>query len=328
MYRSRISGVGSFLPPKKLTNSDLEKIVETSDEWIRERTGIESRRIAEPGVSTTDLALPACQEALKNAGITAQDLDLIIFATVSPDHGMPTCACILQHKLGARNIMAFDIAAVCSGFIYGVTTADYFIRSGNFKHVLVVGAEVLHNLINYEDRTTCILFGDAAGACVISRTSSDDKNVILATHNRALGELGDLLIQPAGGSKKPITVEAIQNREHLVVMKGREIFKHAVRTMAECCQVVLNEAGYTVDDVDWVVPHQANLRIIEALSDRMGVPLSKVIITIQEMGNTSAATVPVSFDKAIKNNQIKRGDLVLLTAFGSGITSGAILLRY
>lgn len=328
MYRSRISGVGSFLPPKKLTNKDLEKIVETSDEWILERTGISSRRIAEYGVSTTDLALPACQEALKNAGITAQDLDLIIFATVTPDHGMPTCACILQHKLGARNIMAFDIAAVCSGFVYGLTTADFFIRSGQFKHVLVVGAEVLHNFINYEDRTTCILFGDGAGAFVVSQTTENDKNVVLTTHNRALGELGELLIQPAGGSKKPMSIEVIKNKENLVVMKGKEIFKHAVRTMADCCQVVLDQAGLTVKDVDWVVPHQANLRIIEALAKQMEVSMDKVIVAIEDMGNTSAATVPVTFHKGLLSGKIKRGDVVLLTAFGAGITSGAVLLRY
>jgi 3-oxoacyl-[acyl-carrier-protein] synthase III len=329
MYRSWISGIGSFLPEKKLTNSDIEKLVDTTSEWILERTGIESRRIAEPGVGPSDLAFAAAQDALKMANITAQDLDMIVFATVSPDYIMPSAACELQRKLGARNIMAFDVSAACSGFLYATNIADQFIRSGQYKHVLVVGAEVLHNMVDYTDRGTCILFGDGAGVAVVSRVENpDQQSYILSSHMHAEGNIGDLFVLTGGGSKIPLTKEALDQKLNFVQMKGREIFKHAVRTMALACQEALDANGMTKEQVKWVIPHQANIRIIEAVAKHFDISMDNVAVSIQEMGNTSAATVPVTLAKYVKEGKIVRGDVVLLTAFGAGITSGSILLKY
>lgn len=327
-YRSWISGTGSFLPPKKLTNFDLEKIIETTNEWIVERTGIEARSIADDGVVTSDLALVAANKALEMANLKATDLDMIIFATVSPDMIMPSTACELQRKLGARNVMAFDLAAACSGFLYGASIADQFIRTGQYKHILVVGAEILHNLIDYNDRQTCILFGDAAGAAIISRADTDSKSQIFSSHMYAEGDLADLLYIPGGGSKHPLTEETFHQNLHKVKMKGREIFKHAVRTMSSCCQIALDANKMTKDDVQWVIPHQANTRIMEAVAKHFDIPMDKVIQEIAEMGNTSAATIPVALDKAVRDGRIKRGDMVLFTAFGAGLTSGSLLARF
>lgn len=329
MHRSWISGLSSFLPEKKLTNQDLEKIVETSHEWILERTGISARRIAEPGVATSDLALPAAKEALRQAGLTATDLDMIIFATVTPDYIMPTASCELQRKLGARNIMAMDISAACSGFLYGLSIADQFIKTGQYKHVLVCGGEVLHNIVNYKDRQTCILFGDGAGVAVVSRVEDPKQtSMIMSTHIHANGELGELFVQPGGGSKNPFSQEVLDKDMQYVQMKGREIFKHAVRTMSLSCQEALDANNMTKDQVDWVIPHQANIRIIEAVANHFEIPMSNVVVKIEDMGNTSAATIPIAMDAYIKEGKIKRGDVILMTAFGAGITSGSVLLRY
>jgi 3-oxoacyl-[acyl-carrier-protein] synthase III len=327
-YRSWISGTGSFLPPKKLTNFDLEKIIETTHEWIVERTGIESRSIADDGVVTSDLALVAAKQALEMANLNPKDLDMIIFATVSPDMPMPSSACELQRKLGARNCMAFDLAAACSGFLYGASIADQFIKTGHYKNILVIGAEVLHNLINYDDRQTCILFGDAAGAAIISRAAPETKSEIISTHMYAEGELANLLYIPGGGSLHPLTEEGIKNKLNKVHMKGREIFKHAVRTMSSCCQIALDANGMTKDQVDWVIPHQANTRIIEAVAKHFDIPMDNVIVKIADMGNTSAATIPVALDKSVREGKVKRGDTVLFTAFGAGLTSGSMLARF
>ncbi len=327
-YKSWISGTGSYLPPKKLTNFDLEKIIETTHEWIVERTGISSRSIAEDGVATSDLALVASQQALDMAGLTPKDIDMILFATVSPDMPMPSSACELQRKLGCRNVMAFDLSAACSGFLYGVSIADQFIKTGQYKHVLVVGAEVLHNWVDYNDRQTCILFGDAAGAAVVSRAESASKSEILSSHMYAEGDLADLLYIPGGGSKTPFSPSVLANADHKVKMKGREIFKHAVRTMSACCQIALDANNMTKDQVDWVVPHQANTRIMEAVAKHFEISMDKVIVRIAEMGNTSAATVPVALDMAVRDGTIQRGDTLLFTAFGAGLTSGSILLRF
>lgn len=327
-YRSWISGTGSYLPPKKLTNFDLEKIIDTTHEWILERTGIESRSIAEDGVATSDLGLIASQKALEMAGLKATDIDMILFATVSPDMPMPSTACELQRKLGARNVMAFDLLAACSGFLYGVSIADQFIKTGQYKHVLVVGAEILHNWVDYDDRGTCILFGDAAGAAVISRVEGDTKGQIYSSHMYAEGELADLLYIPGGGSKMPFSESVLKNRDHKVKMKGREIFKHAVRTMSACCQTALTANNMSKDQVDWVIPHQANTRIIEAVAKHFEIPMDKVILKIADMGNTSAATIPVALDTAVRSGQIKRGETLLFTAFGAGLTSGSILARF
>lgn len=326
-YRSWISGTGSYLPPKKLTNFDLEKIIETTNEWIVERTGIHSRSVADEGVATSDLGLVAAQKALEMAGLTAQDIDMIIFATVSPDMPMPSTACELQRKLGARNVMAFDLSAACTGFLYGVSIADQFIKTGMHKNILVVGAEILHNLVNYEDRGTCILFGDAAGAAIISRAEPETKGNILSTHMFAEGDLADLLYIPGGGSKSPFSQKVLDARENYVVMKGREIFKHAVRTMSTCCQIALDANSMTKEQVDWVIPHQANTRIMEAVAKHFDISMNKVIVAIENMGNTSAATIPVALDTALRAGRVKRGDTVLFTAFGAGLTSGSILAR-
>lgn len=328
VYRTRITGTGSYLPEKRLTNADLEKLVDTNDSWIVERTGIKSRRIAEPGVGSSDLALVAARMALKEAHLTAADIDMIVFATVTPDKIMPSAACHLQASLGARDCMAVDISAACTGFVYAVSIADQFIKNGVYKNVLVVGADVLHNLVNYKDRDTCILFGDGAGAAILSRAADNEDSDVLSQELRADGSIGEVFIQPAGGSNMPITHKVLDEGLQFVRMKGREIFKHAVRTMSECCTKALEAAGMPAEQVSWVIPHQANIRIIEAVAKHFGIPMSQVIVEIEDMGNTSAATVIVSMDRAIRDGRIKRGQNILLTAFGAGVTSGALLLRY
>jgi 3-oxoacyl-[acyl-carrier-protein] synthase-3 len=328
MHRSRIAGTGSYLPEKVLTNQDLEKIVDTNDQWIRERTGIERRHIANDDQVTTDLAFEAAQKAFKNSGKSAQDIDLIIFCTVTGDQVMPSSACVLQAKVGCRPVPAFDLSAACSGFIYGLSVADQFIRTGMYKTVLVVGAEVIHRYVNYKDRETCILFGDAAGAFIVERAQENDSNVILSSHLRAEGTLGDLFVLPAGGSKIPFSQKVLDNGDHYLRMKGREIFKNAVRTMSSVCQEAIEFNKVSVSDISWLVPHQANWRIMEAVADHFDFPKRKVISIVHEMGNTSAATIPVAFDTAVGDGRIQRGQLILLTAFGAGLTAGSMLLRY
>lgn len=328
MYRSRISGTGSYLPEKVLTNLDLEKLVETQDQWIRERTGIERRHLAAEGQYTTDLALEASLKALKASQKKPEDIDLIIFCTVTGDQVMPSSACVLQTKLGCTSIPAFDLSAACSGFIYGLSTADQFIKTGQYKTILVVGAEIIHRFVNYKDRETCILFGDAAGAFILERANESDSCTILSTHLRAEGSLGDLFVLPAGGSKIPFTQQVLDNEEHYVKMKGREIFKNAVRTMSAVCQEALEYNKVNSDEVSWLVPHQANWRIMEAVAHHFDFPKEKVVSIVHEMGNTSAATVPVAFDFAVQDKRIQRGQLILLTAFGAGLTAGSCLLRY
>lgn len=328
LYRSKVAGIGSYLPERLLTNSDLEKIVETNSQWIVERTGIERRHMAADGEYTSDLALKASQKALIDAGMTPSDIDMIIVATVSGDQVMPSTACVLQTKLGCKNIMAFDLSAACSGFVYATSVADQFIRTGFAQNILVVGAELLQRFINFKDRETCILFGDGAGAFIYTRAQLEDKNIIYSTHLHADGNLGDLFILPAGGSKIPFTQEVLDKGQHWVTMKGREIFRHAVRTLSQACQEALDSNGVRAEEVDWIVPHQANNRIIEAVANHFNFPKEKVIVEIAETGNTSAASIPVAFDLALKKGKIKRGQLILFTAFGAGLTSGSVLLRY
>lgn len=327
-YRTCISGTGSYLPEKTLTNFDLEQMVDTSDAWIVERTGIRERRHAAPGEATSDLALKASQRALEAAGLAASDLDLIVMCTATPDQVMPSAACVLQNKLGARSIMAFDLSAACSGFVYGLAVADQFIRTGMYRHVLVVGAEVLHRYVNYKDRETCILFGDGAGAVIASQATKESDGAILTSHLHSDGSLGDLFVLPAGGSALPLSQEVLDNNLHYVRMKGREIFKNAVRTMTQCCQEALEATRLTVDQIDWMIPHQANIRILDAVAHYFGIPREKVVVTISETGNTSAATIPLALDRAVRDGRIKRGQNVLLTAFGAGLTSGSLILRY
>lgn len=328
MYRSRVAGTGSYLPERVLTNADLEKMVETSDQWIVERTGIQRRHMAAEDQVTSDLCVLAAEKALKQAGLTAQDLDGIIICTVSGDQVMPSTAATVQHKLGAKTIMAFDLSAACSGFVYGVSVADNMIRTGMLKNVLVVGAEILNRFVNYKDRDTCILFGDGAGAWVLSRAEENDRNVIMSSHLHADGSLGELFVLPAGGSKMPFSAEVLENNSQYVRMKGREIFKNAVRTMAACCQEALDANNVKANEVDWMIPHQANNRIIEAVANHYEFPMSKVVVSVHETGNTSAASIPLAFEMAKEDGRIQRGHTILLTAFGAGLTSGSVLLRY
>lgn len=328
LYRTRIAGTGSYLPEKKLTNFDLEKMVDTSDQWIVERTGIRARSIAAEGEFTSDLAYKAALIAMEEAKVTAKDLDMILFATVSPDQVMPNTACVLQSKLGAVPCMAVDISAACTGFVYALAIADQFIRTGSYKNILVVGAEVLHKYVNYKERDTCILFGDAAGACVVQPAQDHEDSVIYSHHLHADGDIADLFVLPAGGSKLPFSQEVLDNEMQYVRMKGREIFKHAVRTMSQACDEALKANNMSPAEVSWIIPHQANIRIIEAVAKHFGIPMEKVVVEIEEMGNTSAATIIVALDKAIKDGRIQRGQNIILTAFGAGITSGSLLLRY
>lgn len=328
LHRSRISGTGSYLPEKLLTNYDLEKVVDTNHQWIVERTGIVHRHVAAQDEVTSDLAFKATHKALQEAGLTVQDLDGIIFCTVTGDQVMPSSACNLQAKLGCRSIMAFDLSAACSGFVYGLSVADQFIRNGTHKNILVIGAEIIHRFVNYKDRETCILFGDGAGAWIVSRTNAEDKNVIMSSHLRAEGSLGDLFVLPAGGSKMPFSAEVLETGSQYVKMKGREIFKNAVRTMSSCCQEALEFNKVELRDIDWLVPHQANLRILEAVAEHLEFPKEKVVVAVHETGNTSAASIPTAFEIAKAEGKIKRGQMILLTAFGAGLTAGSLLLKY
>ena len=327
-YRSRIAGTGSYLPSRVLTNSDLEKMVDTNDKWIVERTGIERRHVADPKQATSDLCYEAAIRALKAANIDAKELDLILVATVSPDQQMPSTANFLQARLGARNVMSFDLNAACSGFLYSLSIADQFIRTGMYKNILVVGAEILTRFIDYTERETCILFGDGAGAWVLSRAAEGDKNVIMSSHLHSDGHLAELLVMEGGGSRFPASMEVIEKKQNYVSMKGREIFKHAVRAMATAAQEALDSNEVSMADVDWVIPHQANKRIIESVADYCKAPMSKMICKLHETGNTSAASIPLAFQMALDEGQIQRGQTILLCAFGAGLTSGSILLRY
>jgi 3-oxoacyl-[acyl-carrier-protein] synthase-3 len=328
MYASRIAGTGSYLPERCLSNKDLEKIVETSDEWILERTGIANRHIADSSQATSDLAYEAAQRAMKEAGLSGKDLDAILVATVTGDQCMPSTACLLQARLGCRSIMALDISAACSGFVYGLSIADNFVKTGMFKNVLVLGAETLSRIMNYEDRQTCILFGDGAGAAVLSRAPEGSPSRIYSAHLGAQGELGDVLTLTGGGSRIPFSQEVLDKKLHLVQMKGREVFKAAVRALVERCEEALEANHMSVDDLTWVLTHQANVRIIEAVSQNLGIPAEKQLINIRDTGNTSSASIPILFDQSIREGKIKRGDTVLFAAFGAGVTSGSLLLKY
>lgn len=328
LYRTRIKGTGSFLPEKLLTNKDLESLVDTTDEWIKERTGISARHIAEDDQCSSDLAYESSKRALEAAGLEASDIDLIIFPTVSPDHIMPSSACILQRKLGGKNCMAFDLVAACSGMVYALSIADQFIKSGVYKNVLCVGAEVISKFVDYTDRQTCILFGDGSGAIVLGRAEDDQDSKIYSAHNFAEGAQSDLLMLPMGGSKIKPSHEAIDENLHTVKMKGREIFKHAVRAMGSAAAKALDHNDMNYEDVSWLIPHQANIRIIEAVANHIKFPMEKVIVEIEDVANTSAATIPIALDRAIKDGRVQRGQNILLAAFGGGLTSGSVLLRY
>lgn len=324
--RSVILGTGSELPSKVVTNHDLEKMVETSDEWITVRTGIKERRVLEEGKGNADMAFRAAQRALKDAQIEATDLDAIIMGTVTPDYVFPSSACVLEDMLGARNVFSFDVGAACSGFLNALSVADSFIRTGQINNALVVGSDALSRLLNWQDRGTCILFGDGAGAVVLG--ASENGSGILSTRLRTDGSYVKTLYVPAGGSLKPATPETVRRNEHTITMNGKEVFKIAVRSMEEISRQALVEADVQLSEVSLVIPHQANRRIIVALAERLGIPMERVMVNLEKYGNTSAASIPVALDEAKRQGRIKPGDIVLLNAFGAGFAWGAAVIKF
>lgn len=321
MY-SKITGTGSYLPEKVLTNADLEKTVDTTDEWIRARTGIERRHIAADDQCTSDLAVHAARLAMTAAGVQPEEIDLIIVGTTSPDLVFPNVGCLVQERLGIRGCPAFSIEAACSGFIYALTTADRFVATGQAKCALVIGAETLSRIVDWSDRSTCVIFGDGSGAAIIQPSEEPG---IISCHLGADGRYKDLLCTPSGPSRKP---SGDQPLDPFITMKGNEVFKVAVKTLESIVRKTLAENNLDGSEIDWLIPHQANNRIIQALSKRLKMPIEKVILTVQEQGNTSAASVPLALDVAVKDGRVKRGDLLLLGAFGGGFTWGSVLLRY
>lgn len=335
-FAARITGTGSAFPKKRVTNNSivrkLSKLgIATSDEWIRERTGIFERRISDvenPEEHNSSLGFSAAKKALEMAGKSPQNIDQIIYATCSPDTPLPSTACWLQNKIGADQAWAMDINAACSGFIYGLSTAEKFIQAGQVKTALVVGGEVLNPIINWEDRNSCILFGDGAGAAVVEQIPSNSSRRILHSHLRSDGNLWDLLYVPAGGSNMEITPQRYAQKLHKLRMKGKEIFKVAVKTLADFAIITLKKNQMTPDDLDWFIPHQANMRIIEAVAKRIKLSMKKVLVNVDRYGNTSAATIPTMLDEANRDGRIKNGQTVLLNAFGAGLTYGAVLVRW
>lgn len=325
--RSVILGTGSELPAKVITNAALERLVDTSDEWITTRTGIKERRVLEEGKGNADMAYRASVRALKDAGMEAKDLEAIIMGTVTPDYPFPSSACVLEDMLGVRKAFSFDVNAACSGFLNALAVADSFIRTGRIRNALVVGSDVLSRLLNWKDRETCILFGDGAGAVVVG-ASHDGAHGILSTRLRTDGSYVKTLYVPAGGSLKPASIESVKRNEHTITMNGKEVFKVAVRSMEEISREALDEAGVGVEEVSLIIPHQANLRIINALAERLHVPMSKVMVNLDRYGNTSAASVPVALDEARREGRIRHGDIVLLNAFGAGFAWGAAVIRF
>ncbi len=325
MSRSIIIGTGSALPERVLTNFDLEKMVDTSDEWITTRTGIKTRRIAGPGENTSNLASLAARKALAMAGLTPADLDLIIVGTITPDMTMPSCACLVQKELGAAKAFAFDLNAACSGFLFGLDVADKYLCANPAMKILVIGAETLSSRVDWQDRNTCVLFGDGAGACVV--TGSDADRGVLASRLFADGSLWELLHLEAAPSQNPELRRPGQEGA-AIRMAGREVFKNAVRAMADAIQQVLTQEGVAVDRVRLVIPHQANIRILKSLADHLSLPLEKIYVNVDKYGNTSAATIPIAIDEANRAGRLREGDLLLLCSFGGGFTWGATLIRW
>ena len=321
-----LAGTGSKVPERVLTNADLERMVDTSDEWIVTRTGIRERRISDPGVAVTDLALPAAQDALEMAGVSAADLDIIIVATVTPDRILPSASCTLQERLGASHAAAFDLNAACSGFVYGVSVGSGMIAAGMAETVLVIGAETLSKIVDYEDRGTCVLFGDGAGAAVLR--PSDPGHGILATRIRSDGTQGHVLEIPAGGSRMPASHATVDAHGHFIKMKGNELFKFSVRAMETVTRQAVEDAGVSLEQVRFLVPHQANLRIISAVAERLGVGEDRLVLNIDRFGNTSAASIPISLDELLRSGRVMPGDIIGLVAFGGGVTWGAIVLEW
>jgi 3-oxoacyl-[acyl-carrier-protein] synthase-3 len=325
--RTRLSSLATFVPPRVLTNADLEKLVDTSDEWIVQRTGIRERHVADPGVGTSDLAAEASREAIARAGLAPADIDFIVVGTTTPDMMFPATACLLQAKLGIPNAWGYDLLAACSGFTYALTTGAQMVASGASEHALVVGADVMSSIVDYTDRTTCILFGDGAGAAVVEVSDDDDIGIIDFEHY-VDGSGAEALCMPGGGSLRPASHETVDQRLHYARQDGQVVFKFAVRNTAEVCRRILKRNGLTGEDVDLLVSHQANQRIIQSAADRLEMPPEKVVINIERFGNTTAATIPLALADAVADGRLSRGDLVLLVSVGAGFTVGAILLRW
>ncbi|OFW13226.1 MAG: 3-oxoacyl-ACP synthase [Acidobacteria bacterium RIFCSPLOWO2_12_FULL_66_10] len=322
-----IASLATYVPPRLLTNADLEKMVDTSDEWILQRTGIRERHIVDPGVGTSDLGTAAAVKAIANAGLTPADIGLIIVGTVTPDMMFPSTACLIQHKIGAHAAWGFDLSAACSAFTYSVTTASQFVSTGAVEHALVVGADVMSSIIDYKDRATCVIFGDGAGAVVVSAAASGGPQILDFEHEID-GAGGSALCMPAGGSLKPSSHETVDQRLHYVKQDGQTVFKFAVRKTEEISRRILERNGLAAADLDLFVSHQANRRIIQSATEKLGIDPNKVIINIERFGNTTAATIPLALSDAVTSGRLKKGDLVLLASVGAGFTVGAVLLRW
>lgn len=325
-YNAGIVGIGTYSPEKILSNQDLEKLVETSDEWITSKTGIKERRIAAPEQATSDLAFLAGKKAIKDAGVKPEEIDLIIVATATPDMMFPATACIVQEKLGALNASAFDLEAGCTGFIYAITVGSQFIVSGMYKTVLIIGAETLSRILNWEDRTTCVLFGDGAGAVVL-RPVPQGRGII-ACHLGADGTGSLALTMPAGGSRMPATTETADKKLHTVHMNGHEVYKFATRIVVDAAKKVLEKAHMNISEIDLLIPHQANIRIIESSAKKLGLPMEKIIVNINRFGNTSSASIPLALAQALEQGTVKDGDTIVLVGFGSGLTFGAVAIKW
>lgn len=323
--KARITGTGSYAPAKVLTNADLERMVATSDEWITERTGIRERRIAGIGEACSDLAVQAGKRALAAAGLAPTDLDMILVATCTGDYPLPATACLVQHQLGATKAAACDLGAACCGFVYALSVADAYVKTG-MRHVLVIGSEVMSAIMDWTDRNTCILFGDGAGAAVVSASEGD--HGILSTHLRSDGNLCDLIVVPGGGSRIPPSEKVIAERMQYVKMKGNETFKVAVRTLEDIARETLDANQLRVEDLDLYVPHQANVRILKAVAERLGLPTEKVMLNLERYGNTSAASIPLCMDESYRDGRIRQGDIVLMVGFGGGLSWGSCVMEW
>lgn len=327
LVRVKISALGTYVPPRLLTNADLEKMVETTDQWITERTGIRERHIVDKGVATSDLAVEAAKKALAQRGMAASDLDAILVGTVTPDMFFPSTACLVQHKLGAKGVWGFDLSAACSAFLYALQTGTQFVATGTHKRVMVIGADVMSSIIDYTDRATCIIFGDGAGAVILEPAENDSLGMIDFIHE-VDGSGGCSLYMPGGGSLNPSTHETVDQKMHYVHQDGQAVFKFAVRKQTELCEKILERNGIKATDIDVFVAHQANKRIINATADRLGLRPESVVINIDRYGNTTAGTIPLAMDTARQEGKLKKGDLVLLASVGAGFTVGATLLRW
>lgn len=325
--KAKISAVGAWVPPRVLTNDDLARMVDTSNEWILERTGIRERHIADPDIATSDMAIEAAKAALACRGTTAEDVDAIILCTVTPDHMFPSTACIVQHKLGVKRAWGFDLIAACSSFVYGLTTAAHLVGCGTHRKVLVIGSDTMSRIVDYTDRTTCVLFGDGAGAFLIE-PAADGEEGFLGFRNEIDGSGGDMLIMPAGGSRMPPSHETVEKRLHFVHQEGQAVFKYAVKKMGDISAELLDELGIRPSEVKLMVPHQANRRIILAAANRLGIPEENVLINIDRYGNTTSGTIPIATTEAWQQGRLKKGDIVLFAAVGAGFTVGANVWRW